>query len=417
MIDMHASARILAVEPDQQSANVLRRVLDERVGASVTVVQDIEAALTSIAEQVPDLILTSTFLPPAALAQLIDELRRHPDATHTQVISTPHFIDAPTGDASSDASDRILRFPRARTGVGRLHCDPATLRSHVTKYLEQAIMLRAAARTTPKLTVPVTDLVPVRHTLDPWRPITRSPSLRISTARDMRGLNVLRPADRRRASRRRAADLAGQWALRLSPHGDASILDISSTGVRLETSTRLYAGHLVNLELIGMDGSHSVSARLIRAESVESDGAEVRYRAAAMFLREIDVLATCGNPLVDVAAVESHAPRALADMLGRVLASASWVANGATLRSSFETELRAMVRAKDVCIRPVPVRADGGCQSLYFKIPGDSGHALHIVFERGHRPSAAEFRLLKAAASLAAVVLDLAPAGEPPSIN
>ena len=31
------------------------------------------------------------------------------------------------------------------------------------------------------------------------------------------------------------------------------------------------------------------------------------------------------------------------------------------------------------------------------------------MFERGYRPTAAEFRLLKAAASLAAVVLDLAP--------
>jgi hypothetical protein len=39
------------------------------------------------------------------------------------------------------------------------------------------------------------------------------------------------------------------------------------------------------------------------------------------------------------------------------------------------------------------------------------------VFERGHRPSAAEFRLLKAAASVAAIVVDLDPVGEPPSIN
>jgi hypothetical protein len=65
------------------------------------------------------------------------------------------------------------------------------------------------------------------------------------------------------------------------------------------------------------------------------------------------------------------------------------------------------------------VRAAGGCQSLCFKIPStsDSEYALHVVFERGHRPSAAEFRLLKAAASVAAIVVDLDPVGEPPSIN
>jgi hypothetical protein len=149
------------------------------------------------------------------------------------------------------------------------------------------------------------------------------------------------------------------------------------------------------------------------------DGSEVKYRAAAMFLRELDVFATFSDPFVAAAAVESYPPRALADLLGRVLANASWVSNGATLRSQFETELRALVRAKDVCIRTVPVRAAEGCQQLYFKIPnaGDSPHALHIVFERGHRPSAAEFRLLEAAASLAAVVLDLTAADEAPSIN
>jgi hypothetical protein len=42
---------------------------------------------------------------------------------------------------------------------------------------------------------------------------------------------------------------------------------------------------------------------------------------------------------------------------------------------------------------------------------------LHVVFERGYRPTAAEFVLLKAAASLAAVVLDLTPAGETTSVQ
>ena len=49
MIDLHASARILAVEPDQQSGERLFRVLDQRVRADVTIVPDVDAALTSIA--------------------------------------------------------------------------------------------------------------------------------------------------------------------------------------------------------------------------------------------------------------------------------------------------------------------------------------------------------------------------------
>ena len=146
MIDMYPPTRILAIEPDPQSGAILDRVLDKRVCADVMIVGDINAALTSIAEQVPDLILTSTFLPPAALARLIDELRRLPDATHTQVITTPHFLDAPHGEPSRDESDRVLRFPRQRTEAGRFHGDPALLRTEVAQYLEQARLLRAAAR-------------------------------------------------------------------------------------------------------------------------------------------------------------------------------------------------------------------------------------------------------------------------------
>ena len=421
MIDMNPPARILAIEPDPQGGAILDRVLDKRVCGDVLIVGDIDAALTSIAEQVPDLILTSTFLPPAALARLIDELRRLPDATHTQVITTPHFLDAPHREPSRDTSERVLRFPRQRTEVGRFHDDQALLRTEVAQYLEQARLLRAAARNSQQRgVVPITDLVLAARPPGPRQLSTGSPALRIPTAQDLRALNSLLPADRRRASRRRAADLAGQWGVRLSPDGDASIVDISCSGVRLETSSWLQPGNLIDLELIGMEGRVEVGARLIRTETVDADGPDVKYRAAAMFLREIDLFAPNANPiLVAAAAAASYTPRILADLLGRVLADASWLSNGGRLWSIFEREVCALVRAREVRIHALPVPAARGCQSLYFGIPSAAGpeHGLHVVFERGYRPTAAEFRLLKAAASLASVVLDLAPPGEAPTID
>jgi CheY-like chemotaxis protein len=389
MIDMHPPPRILAIEPDPQSGTALYLALDKWVCADVLIVDNIDAALTSIAEQVPDLILTSTFLPPATLARLNDELRRLPDATHTLIITTPHLLD-----------------------------DAVLLGAQVEHYLAQARSLHEAAQARQQRgLVPSTDLVLVARPPDPWQDSIGSPALRIPTAQDLRALNSLRPADRRRASRRRAADLAGQWGLRLSPGGDARIVDISCSGVRLETSTRLQPGSLIDLEVIGMEGSIAVGARLIRTEAVEADGADVKYRAAAMFLREIDLFAQNANPMV--AAAASHTPRTLADLLTRVLADAKWLSNGRRLWSLFESEVCALVTAKEVRIRALPVAAAGGCQSLYFRIPtaAESEHGLHVVFERGYRPTAAEFRLLKAAASLASVVLDLAPADEAPSIN
>ena len=146
----------------------------------------------------------------------------------------------------------------------------------------------------------------------------------------------------------------------------------------------------------------------------------MKYRAAAKFLREIDLSAPNANPtLVAAAAAASYTPRILAELLGRVLVDAAWLSNGRKLWSIFEREVCGLVRAREVRIRALPVPATGGCESLYFRIPSAAGseHGLHVVFERGCRPTALECRLLTAAASLASVVLDLAPAGETPSID
>lgn len=421
MIDPNPSARILAIEPDSRTRAVLHRILDKRIlRAELKVVGTIEAALGSIARQVPDLILTSTFLPPADLARLIDELGRHEGATHTQIISTPHALEEPEGPFY-DESGRILRFPRPRTAGGAFSCDPVLLRHQVDEYLEQARALRAAARDRQEQgLVPASRALLDRRTRGLLDSASTSTSVVVPSAREVRALNAaLRPSDRRAATRRRAADLGGHWGIKLDPPADASIVDISRTGVRLETSMDFNPGSLINLEVIGLEKSTSVAARLIRSEMVPG-GPEVRFRAAAMFVREIDLFPAHLNPaLAAAAATASGTPGVLAEVLGRVLADANWVSNSGTLWSSFEREVGALVKAREVRIRAVPVRAAGGCQSLYFRIPTATGaeYGLHVVFERGYRPDAAEFRLLKAAASLAAVVLDLAPSRDVPSIN
>ena len=421
MSDTNASARILAIEPDPRTGAVLHRILNKRVlRADLKVVRTLDAALGSITKQVPDLILTSTFLPPADLARLIEELGRRDDATHTQIISTPHALEEPEG-RFYDESGRILRFPRQRTAGGAFYCDPLVLRHQIDEYLEQARALRVAARDRQEQgLVPVSRALLERRTHDLRDRASISTALVVPSAREVRELTAaLRPPDRRTATRRRAADLAGHWGIKLDPPADASIVDISRTGVRLETSVDFNPGSLINVEVIGMENSLSVAARLIRSEMVPG-GPEVRFRAAAMFVRELDLFPAHTNPAIVAAAAASAAPPGvLADVLRRVLANATWVSNGATLWSSFESEVSALVRAREVRIRAVPVRGSGGCQSLYFRIPTATGaeHGLHAVFERGYRPTATEFRLLKAAASLAAVVLELAPPPGVPSIN
>jgi hypothetical protein len=351
---------------------------------------------------------------------------------HTQVISTPHVPEASTSRSFDGHSSGVLRFRGERTSVGASPCDPVVLRTQTKEYLERARALRTTAQNRqPSGLIPVTRLVEDGRMLA-LRPASASTLMMVPAPRDIRALRrpLLRPvatagdstalsaalripADRRRAARRRAADLAGQWAIKLNPYGDASLLDISCTGVRFETSTRLNAGSLIDLEVLGIDDSLAVAARLIRSEAVRTGGPDVTYRVAAMFMREIDLFATNTNPImIAAAAAASPTPNVLADVLGRVLANANWVSNGA-LRSLLEAEIEALVGAREVRIRALPIREASGCQSVYFSIPSLAApeHGLHVVFERDRRPTGAEFRLLRAAASLAAVVLDLAPTG------
>lgn len=426
-VEASVSARILALEPDPESRALLHRALDQQVDAEVVVVPDIDAALESIAQRVPDLILTSTFLAPADGARLMDDLRRRDEALHTLVITTPHSLEASKSRSFDGHSSRVLRF--RGPSVGAFQCDPVVLRTQIEEYLERARALRTTPQNRQSGLNPVTRLVEDGGMLAP-RPVSAStlmmfpaprdiPAVRrplqrpVATAGDSRALSAALwiPADRRRAARRRAADLAGQWAIKLDPYGDASLVDISCTGVRFETSTRLNAGSLIDLEVLGIDDSLAVAARLIRSDAVRTGGPDVTYRVAAMFMREIDLFATKANPIIiAAAAAASPTPNVLADVLGRVLAKANWVSNGAALRSLLEAEIEALVRAREVRIRALPIQEASGCQSVYFTIPSLAApeHGLHVVFERDHRPTGAELRLLKAAASLAAVVLDLA---------
>ena len=66
------------------------------------------------------------------------------------------------------------------------------------------------------------------------------------------------------------------------------------------------------------------------------------------------------------------------------------------------------MRARDVQIRTTPASSVAGRETLYFDIPGSdrSSSTLEVVFDRNYDVNESEFRLLKAAAWLAAAVLE-----------
>jgi len=395
--------RVLAIEPDPVRAATLQDLLPPDLSDFV-IVKSASDAVRAIATQVPDLVLTSTFLPPAEEAALRARLKELP--AHIQVITMPHFMDSE--EASAPDGSKVLNFLKRRSALMRPGCDSETVREQIAAYLEQAHALRlnpSAGESRAIVGAPG------------W---TRSGTsvVRVSAS----GVNPLATSgphpyrlgrahanDRRRARRRSNAELPTLLTVRLPWGADACVVDISSQGVLLETTSKITPGRTVDLQLIGQGVDVYVPARSIRSEVATVDAMGVRYRVAAAFARNLEALVS--EPLAAAATVM---PAVLADLLAGVLTDVDYHSKSAGPRARFEQGLRRLLPVRDVQIRQAPFIPSGGSESIYFTVPSGSDHPpiLQAIFEPDHQPSAAEFRLLKAAASLAAVVLEFAPLGD-----
>jgi hypothetical protein len=215
--------------------------------------------------------------------------------------------------------------------------------------------------------------------------------------------------DRRGAERRKGTDVPSLWTIRL-PWGDAvRIVDISNSGVLLESGSQVPPGTTIDLQLLGESTNIFVPARTIRTDVANVDGLGLRYRLAAAFSHDVNLPGAATR--TDGA---SRSPGALADVLRKTLADVEATSRSSEVRARFESSLRALLRLRDVRIRETPVSSDYASDSIYFTIPQASGAKpiLQVVFEPGETPSETDFRLLKAAATAAALVLEFAPLSE-----
>jgi CheY-like chemotaxis protein len=102
---------------------------------------------------------------------------------------------------------------------------------------------------------------------------------------------VRRPTalERSRADRITASELPRLSAVRLPWGAEATLLNLSRTGVLFETFSKLTPGSSAAIKLCAQDSTVVVPARFVRSEVVTVDGRGVRYRAAAMFESAINL--------------------------------------------------------------------------------------------------------------------------------
>jgi hypothetical protein len=214
----------------------------------------------------------------------------------------------------------------------------------------------------------------------------------------------LRSSDRRRAARSPQDQLPWLHLARLPWGSDLQLVDVSRGGVLVETTSRMTPGTLVDLEFVGNDLSTTVPSRILRTTVAHVDRLGVRYRAAAAFTRDLDLL----EP--GVAAERLLEPKAIGEILVRTLADAGTGGTPAAMRARFEREVQRLVPVCTVRIQPAPTPGPHASDSIYFTVPSAAASAvLQATFDRSRPPSAMEFKVLKSSAYLAAVLLDFAP--------
>jgi len=398
-----AAARILAIEPDPARAHMLSRAFRRLVHLDVKIVASTDEAIESIGGRMPDLVMTSTFLAPADEAVLTAHVRRMREASHLQIINLPYFLESDEASSADPTSARLLGFLRRRQPAGlRPRCDLRTLCQQIEEYVEQALEGRPGLRDRLE-----TSLLHPSGRSEIW--LSPAAGARASSggpATAAAATSILgQRTDRRRARRTPIDELPALWTIKLPWVSDANVIDISSSGVLLETGTKITPGSTLELQLLGQDLDLNVPARMVRAEIAGVDGFGVKYRVAGAFARELDLLG------LQRAASPPLTASSLADALARALDGVDPRSGSNAARVRFEHELRRLLPVRDIQIRSRPIVPDRDTESIYFTVPHDSGspRILQAIFEQGHEPSVQEFRLLKAAASLAAAILELAP--------
>ncbi len=221
---------------------------------------------------------------------------------------------------------------------------------------------------------------------------------------DLSVIRADRPMLRDRAPRLSSADVPWVSTVKLPWGVEMRLLNISKTGMLVETFSKFTPGTAAEFRLCGPDVTLAVPARFVRSEVAVVDGRGVKYHAAAAFDKELDLRAPDDGGS-DVSSISA----AVADWLHQLSIALGRDADPATVCERIDQGLRRLTGVRRVEIREAPIALQDGCESVCFTLGKGSGGSgvLQAAFEPGQVPSEVDFKLLQAGAALVAVVLAL----------
>jgi hypothetical protein len=366
---MSPRLRILAVEPDRSHALALRRFVQSCVDAELQLVDSVAAAKATLSEseQEPQAVLVSELVSPDDDVSLTAYVR-------SRLGRPVPILAVPT---MGIADDEPAPAPR---GLLRLIASGGSLTD--APKLEMArrqATLRHALQAIMDLPVPHAGATAIVPTVQAHTP--RAPR--------WKGDNI-------------------PWLSRVTmPLGlEVRLVNISRSGLLIESRGHFVAGQPAAFELHGRLRV-VVPGRFVRSTPVVAAGGGTGaiFHSAALFDDDL--------PLFAPLASGSHAGAVITNDLGEVLA---WVRGEARsgmranrIRAAFELSVQELVGARAVLICRVPAQADEPGDSVCLPVPTSDGSVafLQAIYDTTRPPSPQAFEQLKAAATLAADVLEM----------
>jgi CheY-like chemotaxis protein len=285
-------ARILAIEPDEARRVTLGRLVSEHLTAEVVLAASAGDALLTLADVPPDVILTSTLLSADEDEQLTAHLRAAPDLDHLPVLTIPPVVET-TNQPSKPVGLWARLFRRRRKREPFPPYDFTAITTRIEEALEES-----------------------KHNAHESE-IERPARLFLLETRANRLLTAGRGDSGAAALVRLGSDLplpgedGRQWRSRsrrwtidevpwlssvhLTWGGKGfptlRLLNISSTGLLVESDVRLTLGNKAGFQLAGSNREELiVHGSVVRADPMSEDVFEPKYIVAATFDRPFDSL-------------------------------------------------------------------------------------------------------------------------------
>jgi CheY-like chemotaxis protein len=373
--------RILAIDPDPDRGRLLRQLLLDNLDADVVFVTSTDRAIAAMSEQQPDLILTSMLLCTNEEQDLVAHLRAMPSARHLPVLTVPAVTDSSTRETRP--AGLLAKLLRRREPEPWLTFNANAVMTRIEDALEQSKI--AAARAAEDISD--------EHV----EPFAENP---VPAALDDPGL--LSRVMQKRSRRLAPSELPWLSSVKLSWGQHLRMLNISRSGVLIESGVRLFTGSVTTFQIQGPELTLVAPARIVRCRVSEVDSLGVKYETAAAFERPIDALTAAEPKPGDI-------DSCLDTLLEEVERRAASGASSVELRSTFEGGIIDLIAAGEVRLRDVPIVDHDGRESVIFSVPTQDGSpaVLQVTFNPHDAPRAEDFEVLNAAAGAAMFVVPL----------